>query len=110
MTQPEQASILLGWLLSIIALVATAWYVVHLSRTRKQTESPVSTWVAYTIGIFVTIFILLYSQELAGLAGSEGSPRFIDSLFSSLQMFGMNRDIELDMDALQINIFFTFYT
>ncbi len=89
-----------GWLLSIVAIVATAFFVVRLYNKRNKTDAPVSSWVAYTIGMFVAIFFLIFSQELAGLVGAEGSPKLLDSLFATLQMFGMNRDIELDTGML----------
>lgn len=90
-----------GWILSLAALAATIIAVIRVTKNRKSTEAPVSSWVVYTIGIFATAFFMVLSQEIAGLTGSEGSPKLLDALFGTLQMFGMNRDIGLNTESLQ---------
>ena len=95
-----QTPLLAGWALSIAVLVITLIAVVFANRGRKKGDSTVSAWLVYTIGIYFTAFFMLISQELAGLAGSEGSPIIIDTVFNCFQMLSTGRDIELDVESI----------
>ena len=90
-----------GWLLSLIALVFTIIAVVRVTKNKKKTEAPVSSWVAYTVGIFATAFFVVFSQDLSGVSGSDNLTEPLDALFGTLLMFGMNRDMGLDTEKLE---------
>lgn len=93
--------IISGWLLSLIALVFTIVTVVRVTKNKKKTEAPVSSWVAYTAGIFVTAFFVVFSQDLAGVSESDSLTEPLNALFGTLLMFGMNRDMGLDIEKLE---------
>lgn len=101
MLQAHQAIIVGGWLTSIAIAVVTAVAIVRGMDRRSKFESSVSTWVMYTIGIFLTSFALIFSQEAVGLAGTLGAPRVLDSLLNSLQLFAFNRSNDLDISLLE---------
>jgi len=100
MTAESQIIIIVGWVLSVIALIATIIAVVVINKRRKGGDSAVSAWLAYTIGIYITAFFMLMSQEIVGLAGSTGSPILLDTLLGCMKMLGTGRDISLDVEAL----------
>lgn len=100
MTSGSQLVIIAGWALSIIALIGTIIAVVIINGRRKQGDSPISAWLGYTVGIYVTAFFMLLSQEIVGLAGSVGSPILLDTVLGCMQMLGTGRDISLDVGVL----------
>ena len=101
MPQNHQAIIIAGWALSTVALIATIVVVVRIVRRREKTESPVTAWVAYTIGIFVTAYCMVLSQNLVDLGGTPDAPNVLDSLLNTIQMFMFNRGIDLDVTQLE---------
>lgn len=96
-----QLFIIGGWLLSLAALTCTVVAVVRVTKGKRATETPISSWVAYDIGIFVTTFFIILSQDLAGVSGAESLTEPLDALFGTFQMFGLNRDISLDAGELE---------
>ena len=100
MSQSDQIIIVTGWLLSIVALIVTAVAVVRVVKRHEKTESSVPAWIVYAIGIFVTSFILILSQNIVDLGGTPDAPNVLDSLLSSFQMFALGRGIDIDMKML----------
>ncbi|MBQ1450014.1 MAG: hypothetical protein IIZ12_03660, partial [Eggerthellaceae bacterium] len=101
MSQSHQIIIVTGWLLSIVALVVTIAVVMRIIKKREKTESTVPMWIVYAIGIFVTAFILVLSQNIVDLGGTPDAPNILDSLLSSLQMFVLGRGIDLNIEMLE---------
>ena len=101
MSQSHQIIIVTGWLLSIAALVVTIAVVIRIVKKREKTESTVPVWIVYAIGIFVTAFILVLSQNIVDLGGTPDAPNILDSLLSSLQMFVLGRGIDLNIEMLE---------
>ena len=101
MSQSHQLIIVVGWLLSIVALVATVVVVVRVLRKHEKTESSVPVWIVYAIGIFITAFVLVLSQNIVDLGGTPDAPNVLDSLLSSLQMFVLGRGIDLNVEMLE---------
>ena len=101
MLQAHQAIIVGGWLTSIAIAVITAVAIIRRANRRAKSESSVSAWVVYTIGIFLTAFALIFSQEAVDLAGTPGAPRVLDSLLNSLQLFAFNRSNDLDVSLIE---------
>ena len=101
MSQSHQIIIVTGWLLSIVALVVTIAVVMRIIKKREKTESTVPVWIVYAIGIFVTAFILVLSQNIVDLGGTPDAPNILDSLLSSLQMFVLGRGIDLNIEMLE---------
>ena len=100
MSPQSQIVVITGWILSILTLIATVIAVVIIHKRRREGDSNVSTWLGYTVGIYVTAFFMLLSQEIVGLAGSTGSPIILDTVLSCMQMLSTGRDISLDAEAL----------
>ena len=93
MSQSHQIIIVTGWLLSIVALVVTIAVVMRIIKKREKTESTVPVWIVYAIGIFVTAFILVLSQNIVDLGGTPDAPN-IRPVFRSYSAKQMKRMLQ----------------